>query len=313
MHDRGQVRLHREAEGVTRIDHGWRGAGFIASYLIEDGSGLALVEAGPASTLDTLLAGIRAVGRDPAELTHILLTHIHLDHAAAAGHLARIAPAARVVVHPLGAYHLADPSRLLASAARIYGEHMDALWGTMLPVDPARIDDVADGAAVRVGGRTLHAVDTPGHADHHHAWHDADAGLVFSGDVGGIRLDGAPHVRPPTPPPDVDTEKWLASLDRLRALRPRVLLPTHFGGIDDPEWHLDDLERRLRAWTRLAEGFGAGDHDGLARALAEKADAELTEAGGDPVLVGRYAETIPYDMMASGLLRQRARIAAERR
>lgn len=313
MHETGTVRLYREAEGVTRIDHGWRGAGFIASYLVEDGDGLALVEAGPASTLDTLLAGIRAAGRDPAELTHILLTHIHLDHAAGAGHLARIAPRARVVVHPLGAHHLADPSRLLSSAARIYGDQMEALWGTMIPVDEERIDAAEDGLAVRVGGRTLRAVETPGHADHHHAWHDPDARLVFSGDVGGVRLDHALHVRPPTPPPDVDTGRWLESVNRLRALRPRVLLPTHFGGIHDPEWHLDDLETRLRAWTALAEGFDPRDRAGLARALAESADPELLEASGDPALVGRYAETIPYDMMAAGLLRQRGRAAPERR
>ncbi|HEX8392168.1 MAG TPA: MBL fold metallo-hydrolase [Longimicrobium sp.] len=307
MHDRGEVRLHREAEGVTRIDHGWRGAGFIASYLVEEGNGLALVEAGPSSTLDTLLAGIRAAGRDPADLTHLLLTHIHLDHAAAAGHLARLAPRARVVVHPLGAPHLADPSRLLASAARIYGGAMDLLWGTMLPVDRERIDAAADGTVVRVGGRTLRAVETPGHADHHHAWHDAEAGLLFSGDAGGIRLDGARHVRPPTPPPDVDTARWLASLRRMRALRPRILLPTHFGGVDDPEWHLDDAERRLRAWTETAGRFDPADGDGLAAALRDTEDAALLEAGGDPALVGRYAETIPYPMMAAGLLHQRRR------
>ena len=297
-----EARIHTEAPGVTRIDHGWGGPGFIASYLVDDGGELALVEAGPESTREALLAGIRAAGHDPADLAHVLLTHIHLDHAAAAGRLAQIAPNAQVHVHPLGARHLADPSRLLASAARLYGDRMQELWGTMLPVPAGRIRTPADGDAIRVGGRSLVALETPGHAAHHFAFHDPDAGLVFTGDVGGIRLAGARHVRPPTPPPEVDTPAWLASIDRLRALEPRMLLPTHFGGINDAAWHLDDLEARLRDWT--ARASTAGDPAALAADLRRRGDAELLAATGDADLVRRYAESIPYDMMAAGLLRQ---------
>jgi len=308
-----EARIYTEAPGVTRIDHGWGGPGFIASYLLEDGGELALVEAGPASTLDALLAGIRAAGHDPADLSHVLLTHIHLDHAAAAGQLARIAPRAVVHVHPLGAPHLADPSRLLASAARLYGDRMDALWGTMLSVPAERIRTPEDGEAMRVGGRSLVALETPGHAIHHFAFHDPDAGLVFTGDVGGIRLARAPNVRPPTPPPEVDTPAWLASIARLRALEPRMLLPTHFGGIDDVAWHLDDLEARLRDWTRWAAASVNGDPAALTADLRRRGDAELLQATGDADLVRRYAESIPYDMMVAGLLRQartQARTAA---
>jgi glyoxylase-like metal-dependent hydrolase (beta-lactamase superfamily II) len=297
-----EARIYEEAPGVTRIDHGWGGEGFIASYLVEDGGELALIEAGPASTRDALLGGIRAAGHDPADLSHILLTHIHLDHAAGAGQLARIAPDATVHVHPQGAPHLVDPSRLLASAARIYGDQMDALWGTMLPVPEERIRTPGDGEAVRVGGRSLVALDTPGHAIHHFAFHDPDAGLVFTGDVGGIRMDRARHVRPPTPPPEVDTPGWMASIDRLRALEPRMLLPTHFGGIDDVAWHLDDLAARLDDWTRLSAQHA--DPAALADALRRRADAELLEVTGDAGLVRRYAQSIPYDMMAAGLVRQ---------
>jgi glyoxylase-like metal-dependent hydrolase (beta-lactamase superfamily II) len=299
-----EARIHQEAPGVTRIDHGWGGRGFIASYLVEDGGELALIEAGPASTLDALLAGVRAAGRDPADLSHILLTHIHLDHAAGAGQLARIAPGAAVHVHPLGAPHLADPSRLLASAARLYGDQMDALWGTMLPVPADRIRTPADGEAIRVGGRSLVALETPGHASHHFAFHDPDAGLVFTGDVGGIRLERARHVRPPTPPPEVDTPAWLASIDRLRALEPRMLLPTHFGGVDDAAWHLDDLAARLTDWTRLAAEHAGEDPAVLTDLIRRRADADLLEATGDADLVRRYAHSIPYDTMAAGLLRQ---------
>lgn len=306
-----EARIHEEAPGVTRIDHGWGGPGFIASYLVADGDALALVEAGPASTRDALLAGIRAAGHDPAALTHVLLTHVHLDHAAGAGQLARLAPRAVVHVHPRGAPHLADPSRLLASASRLYGDRMDALWGTMLPVDPGRIRTLDDGGSVRVGGRTLAALETPGHAAHHLAFHDPDAGLVFTGDVGGIRLDGARHVRPPTPPPEVDTPAWRSSIDRIRAARARMLLPTHFGGVTDVEWHLDDLAARLADWTRRAAA--QPDPRALAAELGRAADAELLAATGDAQLVRRYAASIPYDMMAAGLLRQeqlRAKAAA---
>lgn len=297
-----EARIHEEAPGVTRIDHEWGGPGFIASYLLADGDDLALVEAGPASTLDTLLAGIRAAGHDPARLTHVLLTHVHLDHAAGAGQLAVLAPRATVHVHPFGEAHIVDPSRLLASAARLYGDRMQEMWGTMLPVPRERIRILDDGETVRVGGRTLVALETPGHAAHHLAFHDPDAGIVFTGDVGGIRLEGARHVRPPTPPPELDTRAWLASIDKLRAVRPRMLLPTHFGGGTDAEWHLDDLRARLVEWTRLATLHS--DPLILAAELRRGADAELLAAAGDPDLVRRYATSIPYEMMAAGLLRQ---------
>ena len=302
--------IHTEAAGVTRIDHGWGGPGFIASYLVADGDGLALVEAGPASTLDTLLAGIRAAGHDPAALTHVLLTHIHLDHAAAAGRLAEIAPHARVVVHAVGAPHLADPSRLLASAERLYGDRMDEMWGRMIAVPADRLHVAEDGEAIRVGGRTLVALETPGHAEHHFAFHDPDAGLVFTGDVAGIRLDGARHVRPPTPPPEIDTARWLESIRRVRALEPRMLLPTHFGGIDDPAWHLDDLAARLTAWTDWARANAGGDPAALTADLARMGDAELLAATNDPALVRRYAASIPYDMLVAGLLRQERKRAS---
>lgn len=299
-----EARIYEEAPGVTRIDHGWGGPGFIASYLVADGGELALVEAGPASTLDVLLAGIRAAGFDPAELTHVLLTHVHLDHAAGAGQLTRIAPRATVHVHPLGAPHIVDPSRLLASAQRLYGDRMDELWGTMLPVAPERVVPMSDGETVRVGGRTLAALETPGHATHHLAFHEPDARLVFTGDVGGIRLDGAKHVRPPTPPPEVDTPAWMASIERLRAIEPAMLLPTHFGGISDVAWHLDDLAARLDEWTKLAAQHAAAGPGALTDALRRRADAELRGATDDPALVTQYATSIPYEMMAAGLLRQ---------
>jgi glyoxylase-like metal-dependent hydrolase (beta-lactamase superfamily II) len=299
--------VFEEAPGVHRIDHGWSGPGFIASYLLTGGAAPALVEAGPASTHDALLEGVREAGVDPAEIGDVLLTHVHLDHAAGAGRLARVAPRARIHVHPLGAPHVADPARLLASARRLYGERMEEMWGEMLPVPAERIHTPADGEPLRVAGRTLHALDTPGHAGHHLAFHDPESGAVFTGDVGGIRLEGVRHVRPPTPPPELDTPAWMRSLDRLRSLEPTRLLLTHFGGVEDAGWHLDDLAGRLAGWTRMAAAHGPAGAHALAAELQRRGDAELAEAGATAAQVRRYAESIPYEMMAAGLLRQAAR------
>ncbi|HEX2202089.1 MAG TPA: MBL fold metallo-hydrolase [Longimicrobium sp.] len=298
--------LHEEAPGVWRVDLRWRGMpAQIAAYLVADGGALAVVESGPGSTLPTLREAIRALGRDPAEVTHVLVTHVHLDHAGGAGALLRDAPGATLYAHPVGAPHLADPSRLMRSAGRIYGDRMETWWGEMLPVDPARMVELADGAEVRVGERTLRALDTPGHAWHHHAYHDPDAGLVFTGDVGGIRLERAAYVCAPTPPPDVDVEAWEHSVSRLRAVEPTLLLPTHFGGVRDVGWHLDDLAARLaslRDWG-LAQVAAGADTDALTRALREREGAAILRATGSEAAMREYEWAVPYEMMAAGLMR----------
>lgn len=298
--------LHPELPGVTRIDHHWMGVpGAIASYLLADGGELALVEAGPASTVATLLAGIRAAGHDPADVSHLLLTHIHLDHAAAAGLLLRHFPRAVVGVHLLGAPHLADPSRLVASATRLYGARMDELWGTMLPVPAERMRVLRDGDEVRVGGRRLTALDTPGHARHHLAFHLADADAVFTGDVGGVRVGGAGYVRPPTPPPEFDPPAWLRSIGRLRALRPEHLLLTHFGAFPDAGRHLDELEARVATWTRWAAArvSEGADVATLTDGLRRMGDAEIARSGGDAATAALYETAVPYGMMAAGIHR----------
>ncbi|HVG45887.1 MAG TPA: MBL fold metallo-hydrolase, partial [Longimicrobium sp.] len=177
--------------------------------------------------------------------------------------------------------------------------------GETAPVPHDRLAVLEDGAEVRVGGRRLVADDTPGHAGHHHAFHDPDAGLVFTGDVGGIRIGGARYVSAPTPPPEIDLDAWAKSLDRLRALRPRVLLPTHFGGVHDPEWHLDDVSARLAAWARWTEAQAAAGVAGpaLAAALRERATADIVAATGSEEAARAYEVAVPYPMMAAGLER----------
>lgn len=298
--------VHEAEPGVFVLDHRFQGAeGLIASYLLPGDDGPTLVEAGPSSTLPVLLDGIRAAGFDPADLRRIVVTHVHLDHAGAAGSLLRHAPGARVHVHPAGLPHLVDPTRLLRSAARIYGSRMDALWGEVLPVPADRVSCLADGEELPVGGRALRVLFTPGHASHHVALHEPGSGAVFTGDVAGVRLQGSGHVRPPTPPPDVDLVLWRESVGRIRSVRPRRLYLTHFGGFDEPGLHLDELLARLFFWAgwaaaERARGVGAGP---VADGLRRLGDREIRAGGGDDELVRRYELSVPYEMIAQGLLR----------
>ncbi|MGZ8414895.1 MAG: MBL fold metallo-hydrolase [Gemmatirosa sp.] len=302
------------APGVFQLDLRFQGvAGAIAAYLIADGDALALVETGPGSTLPTLRAAMAEAGHELAALTHVVVTHIHLDHAGAAGAVLREAPRARLFVHPLGAAHLVDPSKLMASATRIYGDAMDTLWGAFEPVPADRITPLADGDAIALhGARRLVAWHTPGHAIHHVALHDPALDDVYTGDVGGVRLAHAPHVRPPTPPPDIDLDAWRTSIARLRALAPQRLLLTHFGAADDVAWHLDDLSARLFQWAGWLEARLAAPGADTAAIVADleargarevartvpDADAETLAA-----LVRGYELATPSHMTVTGMTR----------
>ena len=208
------------------IDHKFQGVpGTIASYLLVDGDDLTLIETGPATTMETLLAGVQAAGFDPDQITRLIVTHIHLDHAGAAGSLIQRLPRARLFVHRVGAPHMIDPSKLLASATRIFQEDMEQLWGEILPVPEERVVILDDESTLRIGGRVLKALYTPGHASHHLAYYDAESGVIFTGDVAGARLSEAEYLRPPTLPPEVDLTLWRQSITRLRSLQARRSLP----------------------------------------------------------------------------------------
>ncbi len=220
----------------------------IAVYAIPHAQGVALVDCGPGVTLPVVLRALETHGYAPSQVTDVLLTHIHLDHAGAAGWWAQ--QGARVHVHPVGAPHLVNPEKLLASAQRLYGDAMDQLWGAFLPAPQARVVIQPDGAVINVGGQEFRALHTPGHAEHHIAylWRD----VCFSGDVGGVRTGGLQHVRLPTPPPEVHFEKWRASVARLRAADFQFIAPTHFG-MYAKDAHLDLLERTLDALLQWLE------------------------------------------------------------
>jgi glyoxylase-like metal-dependent hydrolase (beta-lactamase superfamily II) len=233
----------------------------VATYLLL-GTEPALVDPGPASTLPTVAAALAAHGLELGAIRHIVLTHIHLDHAGASGLLVSHSPAARVYVHERGAPHLIDPSRLLNSAAQLYGDQMEQLWGRVLPVPAERVTICGEGERLRLGERELLAYDAPGHAKHHLVWFEPASGAAFVGDCLGVRLPGVPFTRPATPPPDIDLEEWQRTLDKIAALAPRRLMLTHFGPFDDVAFHLADYRERLLRWAALVRaGLESGQSE----------------------------------------------------
>lgn len=292
--------------GIGVIDLHHRGLPkLIAAYVLRSDDGLVLIETGPGSTLDNLFDGLAKLGLDPAELRHILLTHIHLDHAGAAGSLLQRFPESRLYVHERGARHMIDPSRLLQSAERIYGALMGPLWGEFRPCPEEQVTVLTDGDQVRSGDLTLDVLYTPGHASHHVAFSDPGRNVVFAGDVAGVRIPPSSLVWPPTPPPDIDIEAWHASIDRLRDLHPQQLLIAHFGPYDDVSRQLQQLDERLDEWTSLASGWL---EEGLEReemiALLEEhvvGEIERTEPSTDSAEAAKHVT--PFGMSVDGLTR----------
>jgi len=218
----------------------------IASYLVKHRTGAVIVESGPGSTIEGLQAALKPHGLTADDITAVLLTHIHLDHAGASGWLARHGnhgQGAAIYVHPNGAPHLLNPEKLLNSAQRIYGEMMDMLWGEFLAVPEDHLNVAQDQQEIAIDGLRFCALDTPGHADHHFAYLFED--ICFTGDVGGIRLPGPPHLRVPMPPPEFQLERWRTTVSRLQATGCRKVAPTHFGIYEDAGHHWEMLKRGL--------------------------------------------------------------------
>lgn len=277
----------------------------IAAFLITSPDGHTLIETGPGSTLRALEDAITATGARLEDVTQLAVTHIHLDHAGAAGSLLRRLPDARLFVHPVGAPHMIDPSKLLASATRIYGDAMDRLWGAFEPCPADRVVTLADDTELRAGNRTLRALHTPGHASHHIAFVDMERKTAFTGDVAGVRLGATSYVRPPTPPPDIDIPAWHASAHRLRALGLRALDLTHFGRISGPANHLDTLVRNLDDWLawitdRLRRGE---DPATVADELMRKGEMDVIRAGGSAADAAAYELATPSRMSVDGIAR----------
>jgi glyoxylase-like metal-dependent hydrolase (beta-lactamase superfamily II) len=245
-----------------------------------------VIDPGPTSCLDTLLAGLS--GERPRAL---LLTHIHLDHAGASGSLVERWPELEVYVHDRGARHMARPDRLIESARQLYGDDMDRLWGEMVPVPEANLR-VLQGGETLFGGE-FNVAYTPGHASHHVSF--LHSGTAFVGDVGGVRIAGSPLTIPPSPPPDIDVEKWHGSIERIAAWKPSRLVATHFGATEDVTEQLSELSGRLDDWAaRAREQDLEAFVEGVRAEIASQVDAETAAA---------YEQAAPPEQLYAGLER----------
>jgi glyoxylase-like metal-dependent hydrolase (beta-lactamase superfamily II) len=273
----------------------------IASYLIRQDDAVVLIESGPGSTLSALEAGLAKEGLSPADVTHVLLTHIHLDHAGAAGWLAK--QGADIYVHPIGAPHMLNPEKLIASATRIYGERMDTLWGEFLPVPEDQLKVVNDAEEIVIGDLRFLPIHTPGHAEHHYSYLFED--ILFSGDVGGVRIPGYRYLRVPMPPPELHIERWHESIARLRKEKFTRIAPTHFGIFDDPDWQLDEVEKGLDSASRWLEQAMPSEPpiEELRQSFTDWMMAEGEKIGLNEEVVKAYEVANPLGMSADGLLR----------
>lgn len=273
----------------------------IASYLVKGPDGAVLVETGPQSTLETLLTCLKEYGYAPTDIRHVLVTHIHLDHAGAAGWWAR--QGAHVYVHYIGAPHLVDPAKLLASAGRIYGDKMDSLWGKTLSAPEEQIIPLEDGTKIEVAGLTFTAWDTPGHAYHHHVYQLED--IAFTGDAAGIQIPGIKFVDLPAPPPEFNLELWRQTIRRLQTLPLSAIYPTHFGRVDDWQGQLATLDELLGTGTefvrvRLEAGLNRAQilEDYLADIQHQAQRAAMPSS-----IFEQYEAANPHYMSVDGLIR----------
>jgi glyoxylase-like metal-dependent hydrolase (beta-lactamase superfamily II) len=266
--------------GVLEIDTllgGW--SRVTAGYLIE-GPAPVLVETGSQSSVPALLKALAEHGVGAGDLAGVAVTHIHLDHAGGVGDVARAFPNATVYVHEKGARHLVDPERLVSSAARVYGDLLDSLYGRLQPTPAERLHVLADGETIEVGpARTLTTIDSPGHAKHHLALHDSESGILFAGDAVGVRLPDAGVLRPATPPADFDLDQALHSLQRFKERNPAGVALAHYGLLPDPIGMLEEATETLTKWAEVAERAWRGGED-----IADALGAEFAPGleGMDP-------------------------------
>lgn len=285
---------------IKSIDLNFFAPEVIGSYLIETGEGPLIIETGPDTTFDNLKSGLKKHGYGISDVKHVFVTHIHLDHSGAAWHFAK--EGATIYVHERGAPHLIAPERLMKSAAMIYGDKMDELWGEVQGIDENLVKVVSEGDSINIGDTKIEVVESIGHANHHNAY--LIEGNLFTGDVAGCRIADGPII-PPTPPPDIHVERWHASVDKIREINPDTLYLTHFGPYKEVNKHLDTLMENLDNWS---EWFGK-------RVKAGKTEEEIipefeeyykgffSAVGASEGVYQQYEFADPYWMNVGGLIR----------
>lgn len=273
----------------------------IASYALVGANSVALIESGPGSTLQNLLEALKGQGIQPGDVKDVLLTHIHLDHAGAAGWWAR--QGATIHVHPLGAPHLVDPSKLLASAQRIYGEQMDALWGEFLSSPADKVHPVQADEVLTIAGYQIRALDTPGHARHHYSYQIGSA--AFTGDAAGVRLPGYGWIALPTPPPEFDLETWQLTIQRLANLSFTEIYPTHFGRVLNPIEHFVRFAPLLSDAADLVHHLllAGQTRDQMVAGYTEWYVSRAAEAGVGGAILDHYASVNSLPMCVDGMIR----------
>jgi glyoxylase-like metal-dependent hydrolase (beta-lactamase superfamily II) len=302
------------ASGLTGIDTRMAGRTKVTSAYLVSAHEPALVETGPTTSSDAVVAGLESLGLGPEDLAHIVVTHIHLDHAGGVGRLAARFPQATVWVHERGARHLVDPTKLVASAARVYGERrMHELFGPVDAVPQQRVRSIDDGDSVALGDRKLEVMYTPGHASHHVSLVDSQTGALFTGDALGIHLPDVRVLRPATPPPDVDVEAGVESIERIRKRAETFLMFSHFGAVREVDELCDLAAKRLRAWADIVRDAmdETDDMERITEVLSSRTAKEFDEAppGAD---IERYEVLSGMKMNAAGLVRYWQKRAEQR-
>jgi glyoxylase-like metal-dependent hydrolase (beta-lactamase superfamily II) len=287
-------------------------AGIVAVTALETDDGLALFDTGPESTFDNVIVDLGKAGFALDDVRHVFLSHIHFDHAGAAwrfGASRAGSKGATVYVHPRGAPHLIDPAKLIESATRIFGDDMERLWGKIAPVPAERVKVVQDNEVVRAGQFEIRAIETPGHASHHHVydWNDN----VFGGDIAGVRVGGGPPI-PPFVPPELHIESWLESIRKIRALNAANLYLPHFGKVEGSiSDHLDALEERVTRWSEwfkeklraLNSQPSTTDSSALASLFVEYEHADLRKGGANEEDIEGYEAADPSYMAVPATVR----------
>jgi len=297
--------MHPPIQVIDTQMHGL--PGITGAFLITDEQ-TALVETGPKSTVEHVLAGLRNAAIET--LDWIIVTHIHLDHAGAAGTLAQHFPEARVAVHEVGVRHLVDPSKLWSSASRIYGDAMERMWGGIDPIPEERIVALGDGDKIELGSTTLQAVDTPGHAGHHHAYLDISTGVALAGDALGVRLPDVGVMRPATPPPEFDLELAVSSIGRIKEVDPTEIYLTHYSspatGTNpaSPQAVCDEAIEALHIWGAWVEEARTKttDLDEVSRLITERSRIAMGQQVTEDA-IERMDQTTSYSMNTSGYMR----------
>jgi glyoxylase-like metal-dependent hydrolase (beta-lactamase superfamily II) len=301
--------LTQVADGVTMVDTLMTGEPEFNAVYVLTGEEPALIETGPGADLALVLEALDRLGIGSDDLAHIVVTHIHLDHAGGAGALAERFPTATVWVHERGAPHLADPTKLIASTARTYGEdRMRSFFGETRPVPASRVRAISDGDRIRLGTRELDVLHTPGHASHHVALHDSShGGALFTGEAIGSHLPWGPAFRPALPPPEVDVEAALDSIERIRKRDATTLLTSHFGPVPAPAEACDAAAEHIETWAeavrRVLAARPEASTDEVAEELRALATAEFEAETGRAIDMSRYDAIGSIRMNAAGLSR----------